>query len=520
MPGVGRRKARGAAALMLVFFSVMATICSAGEAWYGYDQFGRLIRSIDEQNRVTDYVYDAAGNILEVQTNVPAQAPAITAITPGNLRRGESKQVQVTGTNLLEVSITAADPGLQISHIQRFQASDTQISVTLTAAAMAVLGTQSLTFSNQAGSTSAAMVVNPLLPKPSFLPAPLAVPPDGTTRQFTLRLSNADTIAHTIAFAVANTAVVSVTPSITIPAGQTDAIVSITGLQAGQTVLNWTSSTLGNSSDVLYITSEYVEMQRAYSGAVRVNLLAPPQPPTTTTTTIGPVVSPAVRVIIPQPPSTLSTTTVDPVVSPLVRVHVTVFPTANAGPDQSVNAGAAVTLSGSGSDPDGSIASFAWTQTAGPAVTLSGATTATATFTTPPVTADTVLTFQLTVTDNQGATGTASVNVTVHPNTPPIANAGADQSVNKGAAVTLSGSGSDPDGTVASFAWSQIAEPTVTLTNVTTASFTAPQVTANTVLALIIAPTAFHTVRAVPAFTGLTSVPISNPWATPFNVTT
>jgi hypothetical protein len=52
-------------------------------------------------------------------------------------------------------------------------------------------------------------------------------------------------------------------------------------------------------------------------------------------------------------------------------------PTANAGPDQTVNEGATVTLDGSNStDPDGSITSYLWTQTAGTSVTLSDATAA------------------------------------------------------------------------------------------------------------------------------------------------
>jgi hypothetical protein len=56
-------------------------------------------------------------------------------------------------------------------------------------------------------------------------------------------------------------------------------------------------------------------------------------------------------------------------------------PTANAGPDQAVDEGSQVMLSGSGSDPDvGQTLSFMWTQTGGPAVTLMGANTATPTF--------------------------------------------------------------------------------------------------------------------------------------------
>jgi hypothetical protein len=88
-------------------------------------------------------------------------------------------------------------------------------------------------------------------------------------------------------------------------------------------------------------------------------------------------------------------------------------PVANAGPDQNVNVGTTVTLDGTGSsDPDGTIASYAWTQTAGTnTVTLSSASAAQPTFTAPGTT-DT-LTFQLTVTDNSGATATDSVTVNV-----------------------------------------------------------------------------------------------------------
>jgi hypothetical protein len=141
-------------------------------------------------------------------------------------------------------------------------------------------------------------------------------------------------------------------------------------------------------------------------------------------------------------------------------------PTANAGSDQTVTAGTVVTLNGSGSsDSDGTIVSYAWTQTGGTSVTLSGSGT-NRTFT--PATAG-VRTFQLQVTDDDGATGTDSVTVTVNAggggNVSPSANAGPDQSVDTGQLVTLSGSGSsDPDGTVASYAWVQTSGPTVTLT--------------------------------------------------------
>jgi len=98
---------------------------------------------------------------------------------------------------------------------------------------------------------------------------------------------------------------------------------------------------------------------------------------------------------------------------PASCVGANVPPVANTGAPQTVNEGSAVTLAGSGIDSDGTIASYLWTQTAGPAVALVNANGATSTFTAPQVTADTVLAFQLTVTDNNGATATATTTVTV-----------------------------------------------------------------------------------------------------------
>lgn len=91
------------------------------------------------------------------------------------------------------------------------------------------------------------------------------------------------------------------------------------------------------------------------------------------------------------------------------------LPFASAGPDQKVAENAAVILSGSASDPGGmAIASYQWVQTAGPAVELTGADSAQPQFTAPAVTEDTVLGFQVVVTNAQGKTSSAdTVAVTV-----------------------------------------------------------------------------------------------------------
>jgi hypothetical protein len=161
-------------------------------------------------------------------------------------------------------------------------------------------------------------------------------------------------------------------------------------------------------------------------------------------------------------------------------------PIANAGIDQSVNELININLSGSGTDSDGSISDYQWQQVGGTTVVINNSNSASASFTAPEVLVGgiDVLVFQLIVTDNESANTSDFITIIVNPVAiAPTANAGPDQTLNEGLAVSLDGTSSTDDRTIVAYAWLQIAgAPTITLTNGNTATpnFTGPDIANST----------------------------------------
>jgi len=148
-------------------------------------------------------------------------------------------------------------------------------------------------------------------------------------------------------------------------------------------------------------------------------------------------------------------------------------PVVNAGVDQSITLPIASTsLTATATDSDGTIASYTWTQTAGPTAVLTNATTSTLSVSS--LVAGTY-TFSVNVTDNAGATATDLVNVTVNAavvNKAPTVEAGEKQYITLPiSTATFVAKASDVDGTIVSYTWKRIGgSSTIVMAGINTAT--------------------------------------------------
>ena len=151
------------------------------------------------------------------------------------------------------------------------------------------------------------------------------------------------------------------------------------------------------------------------------------------------------------------------------------LPVVNAGTDQTIILPvSSVTITGTASDPDGTIASYIWTKVSGTGGTITTASAATTTIT--GLTTGSYV-YSLKVTDNQGATATDNITITVNAaattNQVPVVNAGTDKMITLPVSlVTLTGTASDPDGTIASYLWTKVSGTGGTITTLAAATTT------------------------------------------------
>ena len=155
---------------------------------------------------------------------------------------------------------------------------------------------------------------------------------------------------------------------------------------------------------------------------------------------------------------------------------------ADAGPDQNVGEGDKVNLDGTESSaPNNQPLTFLWEQTFGASVLLDDTTSPTPSFFAPDVANGETKILALKLTVSAPGLGSATDMVIIRVSTgngAPTADAGADQTVNKGALVQLDGSGTDPDGDKLMYSWKQTSGQSVKMSSKASAgpTFFAPGV--------------------------------------------
>ncbi|CCN69357.1 leucine-rich repeat domain-containing protein [Vibrio nigripulchritudo] len=178
----------------------------------------------------------------------------------------------------------------------------------------------------------------------------------------------------------------------------------------------------------------------------------------TVTDTQGAVSSETVTVTVNATISTNRAPTIAPIAAQTLRPNVS------------------ASITGSASDSDGHIVKYQWVQRFGTSVTLTNPDTAQLSFIAPSITQAEWLEFQLTVTDNQGATTSQQARVHVKPNQAPVLHFIGDATKDINQPVTIAASAYDRDGSIESYRWEQTAGTNVTIANPDsqTLNFTSP----------------------------------------------
>ena len=147
------------------------------------------------------------------------------------------------------------------------------------------------------------------------------------------------------------------------------------------------------------------------------------------------------------------------------------LPVVSAGTDKTTS-NSGFTVVGSASDSDGYITGYKWTKVSGPSVSMSNTTTS-------KLWASSLVSgtyyFRLTVTDNKGGQKYDDMKLVVSnasgstiSNKAPTVSAGSDKSTSN-SGFTVVGSASDSDGYIASYKWTKISGPSVSMSNTTSA---------------------------------------------------
>ena len=212
--------------------------------------------AFSDSNRVTEFDYDAAGNIVHTESTINLNPPVVNNLVPTLIRQTDVFSLVATGTDLKAAQITSVLPGVTISNITT---TSTSVNFDIVADKTTPTGVTTLTFTTALGNDTADITIQPPAPRISVLPIPIVAETTGPAKTITLQITPADIFDSSVDLSIVDTNVATVSPAnVTITAGQNESVtpIQITGLVNGVTQLDISSPTLGSKSVAVFVTDQ------------------------------------------------------------------------------------------------------------------------------------------------------------------------------------------------------------------------------------------------------------------------
>ena len=126
---------------------------------YLYDDLGRLLRVVNQNNECATYNYDAVGNLLSITRSTNClQPPNITGLSQGTAQAGGTTCITLTGNNFLGATISSDNPDIQPS---RVRVSETSIDACLNISLLSALGSTRLLITTAGGTADSPFTISP-----------------------------------------------------------------------------------------------------------------------------------------------------------------------------------------------------------------------------------------------------------------------------------------------------------------------------------------------------------------------
>ncbi len=240
--------------LTYVLFSllILASLASADEVSYFYDDTGRLLRVVKGAEGLS-YQYDEVGNLLSInRATIGTSPPVLNSVSPDVLFIGSTTAVTITGQNLFTTKTVISDNSSVI--IKTRNITDTEIRAEMTVSPDALAGAiVNITATTLYGSANiSATLTSSIL---SFYPGQIAIAP-GNTGSVTASISPPAGQNITITLTNSNPDIASVPAIVTIPSGGITTF-NVTAVKDGVTTI--TSGGSG-STTVVFVEDPFTTL--------------------------------------------------------------------------------------------------------------------------------------------------------------------------------------------------------------------------------------------------------------------